>query len=84
MTRRKLTTWIVAATLVGVAVVGIAVLRRNETAATQPPAASARGANNEQSADSTPAQIEQAPQRSPDVFMPPESNATGSSPPPPK
>lgn len=78
MTRRKLTALIVAVAL-AVAGVGL-LLNRKDTGASQTPAATTQDA--ERPADTSPSQIEQVPQRSQDVFMPPPSSATGMSPPP--
>lgn len=77
MTRRKLTALIVAGALAA-AVLTVASLKRSEPAAPKAPAE--RGAK--RPADTTPAQIHEAPRSTQDVFMPPPTDATGSSPAP--
>lgn len=78
MTRPKLIAWIVAGAL-AVAGIGIVLLKKNETVA--PPAVTKQDANADRSVDTSPAQIEQAPRQSQEVFMPPPSDASGRSPP---
>jgi hypothetical protein len=78
---RKLTAAILAAVL-AVAGLSVALLKKKEPAASPTPAATAQ--DTERSADTAPTQIEQVPRRTDDVFTPPATNATGSSPPPPK
>lgn len=77
MTRRKLTTSIVAG-VVAVALLGMAFLKSSEPP--QDPAASTKDA--QRPADATAAQIQEAPQRTQDVFRPPLTDATGSAPAP--
>lgn len=77
MTRRKLTIWIVAAALAAV-VLTLAVLQRDEPTAPATPAVTEHDA--QMPADVMPAQIQEAPRRTQDVFMPPPTDATGSSP----
>ena len=83
MTRRKLTTLIVAGAL-SVAVLGVAFIKSNESAAPPVPTAEqSQGAQRPK--DVAPAQIEQAPRRREDVFVPPPSDVTGTATlPPPK
>lgn len=79
MTRPRLIAWIVAGAL-AIAGVGIVLFKKNETPA--PPAAATQDPNADRSVDTAPAQIEQAPRQTQEVFMPPPSNASGMSPPP--
>lgn len=76
MTRRQLTAWI-AIGAVGAAVLAVTLFKRNEPAAPIAPVAAEQDAKSP--ADEQPAQIQAAPQSTPDVFMPPATNATGSS-----
>jgi hypothetical protein len=83
MTRRKLTALIVAGAL-AVAGVSMVLFKRSEMAAAQTPATTPQDGDAKRPAGpSSPAQIEQVPRYSQDVFMPPPSNATGASPLPP-
>ena len=79
MTRRKLTTWIVAAALTA-AVLAVALLERNKQAASNTPAAMEQG--DQRPKDTVPTQVQNAPQSTQEVFMPPTTSATGSSPAP--
>ena len=79
MTRRKLTTLIVAGVF-GAALLGVTFLKSGEPATPQDPAATTLDAR--RPADATPAQIQEAPQSTQDVFVPPLTDATGSSPAP--
>ena len=81
MTRPKIAALIVAGALAA-AGVGFFVFKKNETAAPQTSGPKAQDRDTERSADTSATQIEQVPRQSQDVFMPPASNATGSSPPP--
>jgi hypothetical protein len=77
MTRRKLTTLIVAGVFAA-ALLSMAFLKRNEPAAE--PAATTQDAK--RPTDTTPAQIQEVPRSTQDVFTPPPTDATGSSPAP--
>jgi hypothetical protein len=81
MTRRKLTVLILAGALV-VAGISLVLLEKNETSGPQSPAAKAQDGDAVRPAEAAPAQIEQVPQRSTDVYMPPQTPAVGASPPP--
>lgn len=80
MTRRKLTTLIVAGVFAA-ALLGLALFKTNELAAPQEAAATTQDAE-EHPADTTPTQVQEAPQSTEGVFMPPSTNATGSAPAP--
>lgn len=79
MTRRKLLSLTVAGAFAA-AVAGMIVIKRNEPTTSQDPAASAQDA--QRPADTTPTQIQEAPRSTQDVFTPPPTHATGSSPAP--
>ena len=76
MIRRKLTIWMVAAALAG-AFLTVAMLKRHEPAVPETPATAEQDAR--RPTDLTPAQIQEAPLRTRDVFIPPATDATGSS-----
>lgn len=76
MTGRKITIWIAAAAL-ALAVVAGALLQKNTPAAPEAPAAEKQ--ESQRPADAMPAKVQEAPQRSRDVFIPPVTDATGSS-----
>lgn len=82
MTRRKLTTLIVAGAL-AVAVLGVAFIKSDEAAAPLSPTAE-RSQDAQRPKDTAAAQIEQAPRRREDVFVPPPSDVTGTATLPPK
>lgn len=77
--RYKLTALIVAGALAA-AVLTVASLKRNQLAAPNVPAAAEQGAK--RPVDTTPAQIQEMPRSTQDVFTPPPTDATGSSPAP--
>jgi hypothetical protein len=79
MTRRKLTTLIVAGALAAAALT-VTTFKRNEPAAPKAAAAAEQGAK--RPVDTTPAQIQEVPRSTQDVFTPPPTDATGSSPAP--
>jgi hypothetical protein len=79
MTRRKLTTLIVAGVLIA-ALLSVVLLKRSGLAAPDTPATAEQDAM--RPADTTPAQTQEAPQSTQGVFMPPLTEATGSSPAP--
>ena len=75
MDKRKLTIGMVVGALAAAAL-AVALFKRDEPVAAPAPAVAEQEA---QPADSTPARIEEAPRRTQDVFMPPPTDATGSS-----
>jgi hypothetical protein len=77
--RYKLTALIVAGALAA-AVLAVAFLKTNQPAAPIVPATAEQGAK--RPVDTTPAQIQEAPRSTEDVFVPPPTDATGSSPAP--
>ncbi|WP_129775618.1 hypothetical protein [Peristeroidobacter soli] len=83
MTRRVLIVVIVAGVLLA-AGTGIVLLTRQAPIAPQAPTAGTPQEDARRPDDTTQAQIEQPPRRSQEVFMPPASSATGTSPPAPE
>ena len=83
MNRKVLAAAIVAGGLLAWGI-GAVLLTKGETPASQASTVKSQQEDASRPADSSQAQIEQAPQRSQDVFMPPASTGTGTSRPAPE